>query len=666
MEARAINNEEVVYQISTNAARYAPGDTVFFNIKFPAIVTSRKMSVIYFHLADTVGQQNIYAAESDAYSWSWMPPKADYQGYMAEVTIFESGSVAGKTAIAVDVSSDWAHFPRYGFVSKFPEMTLPAQQSVIQNLNRFHINGLQFYDWHYKHNMPIKMNGDSPALYWNDIANRVNYFSTIKNYIDEAHKCHMKTMAYNLLYGAFSNSYQDGVKDEWGLYTDALHNKRYMYELPSSWSANLYFMDPSNIDWENYIFTQEATVFKYLPFDGWHVDQVGNPGTVYNYNGKAVAVNNTFYGFLSAAKKRLGVPLVMNAVGQYGQEGIAVSPVDCLYSEVWAPNDTYASLVSIINNNSLFSQNKKNTILAAYMDYKLSSNAGVFNTPGVLLTDAFIFAAGGAHLELGEHMLCHEYFPNNNLTMTSSLKERLVRYYDFLTAYENILRDSLTCQNAHVSSSGKKLLSAAVKTGTIWQSSKTKDERQIIHLINLTNASSANWRDDLGTQTEPDSIQNIPLTVSTTREIKRIWMASPDYNNGLPESIEFKQSASDVNFNIPFLKYWTVVVFEYKEKSVGVKSDRTNSPDSKELGLKCYPNPFNSSIMINFNLKKQSKVKIEIFDALGRKINDLPGGGADAGHHSLAWAASAMPSGLYFCRVSTIYETQVIKILLVK
>ena len=190
--------------------------------------------------------------------------------------------------------------------------------------------------------------------------------------------------------------------------------------------------------------------------------------------------------------------------------------------------------------------------------------------------------------------------------------------------------------------------------------------RVVMHLINLTNASSANWRDDLGNQREPDSIQNIPLTVSTIREINRIWMASPDYNNGLPVSIEFKQSVSDVNFNIPYLKYWTVVVIEYKEKSVGIKYDKINSPDSKGLYLNCYPNPFNSSTMINFNLKKSSKVKIEIFDALGRKINDLAGGEADAGHHLLAWAANSMPSGLYFCRVSTIYETQIIKILLVK
>ena len=49
------------------------------------------------------------------------------------------------------------------------------------------------------------------------------------------------------------------------------------------------------------------------------------------------------------------------------------------------------------------------------MNYNKADNRGEFNTPGVLLTDAVMFALGGSHLELGgDHMLCKEYFPNEN------------------------------------------------------------------------------------------------------------------------------------------------------------------------------------------------------------------------------------------------------------
>ncbi|BDW75463.1 hypothetical protein BFINE_12580 [Bacteroides finegoldii DSM 17565] len=48
---------------------------------------------------------------------------------------------------------------------------------------------------------------------------------------------------------------------------------------------------------------------------------------------------------------------------------------------------------------------------------------------------------GGAHLELGEHMLTTEYFPNSSLAMKGELKKAMVTYYDFITGYENLLRD---------------------------------------------------------------------------------------------------------------------------------------------------------------------------------------------------------------------------------
>ena len=85
------------------------------------------------------------------------------------------------------------------------------------------------------------------------------------------------------------------------------------------------------------------------------------------------------------------------------------------------------------------------TVFAAYMNYdKAGSSTGEFNTPGVLLTDAVIFALGGSHLELGDHMLCREYFPSTALQMNDVLKTAMIRYYDFMTAYQNLLRDKDT------------------------------------------------------------------------------------------------------------------------------------------------------------------------------------------------------------------------------
>ena len=89
--------------------------------------------------------------------------------------------------------------------------------------------------------------------------------------------------------------------------------------------------------------------------------------------------------------------------------------------------------------NYEYSNYELNTVLAAYLNYE--AQEGEFNTPSVLMADAVIFAFGGAHLELGEHMLSSEYFPSTKLSVSSELESKLLEYYDFLTAYQNVLRD---------------------------------------------------------------------------------------------------------------------------------------------------------------------------------------------------------------------------------
>src|SRR5690606_26271250 len=133
---------------------------------------------------------------------------------------------------------------------------------------------------------------------------------------------------------------------------------------------------------------------------------------------------------------------VMNAVTQYGQESsIAKSGVDVLYTEVWDPYQAFDDLAGILHANSRYSGCQKNSVLAAYVNYGRSSQTGFVNEPGVLLANAVIFANGGAHLEIGEHYLANEYFPNNNLQLKGTTKDKLIGYYDFMVAYQNLLRD---------------------------------------------------------------------------------------------------------------------------------------------------------------------------------------------------------------------------------
>ncbi len=653
-----------IKDIQTDLSLYSPSDTVSFTLNFNTSLSNKQIRIIYLHLADTVGQRTLTVNQVNGITWKWKTPDHDFTGYMVEAFLTDGSQILDKKNIAVDVSSDWSYFPRYGFISNYPYLTRDSMKAVVSRLNRYHINGLQFYDWQYKHNMPLKGEPGNVAATWPDIANRTIYLSTVLGYIKEAHRHNMKTMAYNLLYGAYSNSYLDGVQDSWGLYKDRYHQNRYMYSLPAGWASDLYFMNPGNTQWQNYIIYQESKVFKALPFDGWHVDQVGDPGQVYDYNGNSVIVKNGFLPLLKAAKDSLRVPLVMNAVNQYGQDQISKAPVDFLYSEVWQPNNTYADLLNIINHNTNYSNGKLSTILAAYMDYKLADNPGTFSTPGVMMTDAVIFAGGGAHLELGEHMLCKEYFPNNNLKMSDELKESLKSYYDFSVAYENLLRDSLKVVYTDIKTNGPVALSSYQQLGTVWKFAKLRKNDVVIHLINLTDATSLNWRDDNGSQPEPKVISGIPLKVSVPSTVSEVWFASPDTNGGSPIKLSFEQDTTTVSFTLPCLKYWDMIVIRLNDTTTGIESGNVQKIRNYDLGQN-YPNPFNPDTVIPFFTKRAGNVTLSVYDILGRRIYHKSFY-CSQGKNKINFSGEYLNSGIYFYQISTGNFVQAKKMCLLK
>lgn len=545
--------------IATDKAAYNPGDEVTFNMDNATLPSSAK--VRYKYLNAVLSESSVTGS-----IWKWKTPATDYRGYIAEVFATTNGIETIFATIAVDVSSDWKKFPRYGFLSKFPQLSDTEINGVISNLNRYHINGLQFYDWHNKHHKPLPVTGSTPAATWKDIINRDIYFNTVQKYIASAHSYNMKAMFYNLIYGAWDNAEADGVQKEWYVFTDNTHTNMDFHPLSSPFLSNIYLLDPSNPAWQQYLINENKKVYQFLDFDGFHMDQLGDRGARYKYDGTFLNLSLTCKPFIDAVKAdEPQKDIVMNAVSQYGQKGIAESSADFLYTEVWSPFDSYSDLSNLIQQNNAYSNNTKNTVLAAYMNYDLASNKGFFNTPSVLMTNAVIFAFGGAHLELGEHMLGKEYFPNSNLSMKDDLKSALVNYYDFLVAYQNLLRDGGAFNNVTLTSADSKMLIGTwpVSQGAVACFGKKVGNNQLIHLINFTNSISQNWRDKTGIQVSPVLIKDAILVFTSDAAVKKIWLASPDIIGGASRSLNFVQTGNKVSFVLPELKYWDMLVAEY-------------------------------------------------------------------------------------------------------
>ncbi len=89
------------------------------------------------------------------------------------------------------------------------------------------------------------------------------------------------------------------------------------------------------------------------------------------------------------------------------------------------------------------------------------------------------------------------------------------------------------------------------------------------------------------------------------------------------------------------------------------------APDQTTL-LQNFPNPFNPSTTIRFELPSESIVKIRVFDIEGRIANQPVRGTFSAGTHEVKWNAQNFPAGVYVVQLEANHETFFRRITLLK
>jgi hypothetical protein len=99
--------------------------------------------------------------------------------------------------------------------------------------------------------------------------------------------------------------------------------------------------------------------------------------------------------------------------------------------------------------------------------------------------------------------------------------------------------------------------------------------------------------------------------------------------------------------------------------TVGINQNQQIIPKEFQL-MQNYPNPFNPATTIEYALIKNTKVKISIYDILGRQIKTLINDFEVAGYHSINFNASNLSSGIYFYKIETDQFTNTKKMILSK
>jgi hypothetical protein len=239
-------------------------------------------------------------------------------------------------------------------------------------------------------------------------------------------------------------------------------------------------------------------------------------------------------------------------------------------------------------------------------------------------------------------------------------------------------------------------------TGAFWEQ-KTKDSQDILNdTIRVTGVSS--FSPFLLTTTE-DAPLPISLTTftgaSTNAGVKLAWETATEQDNlgfeirrsheGVTEVIAHYNHAPELRGRGTTLEptqyaytdarteqgktYRYVLrsfdldgtIHEYNDKAIEVQITETMKPTEFALAQN-FPNPFNPTTIIQYQLPENSSVKLELYDVTGRKVATLVNAWQNAGYYSHSVNASAynLSSGMYFYRLTTDNYVETKKMMLVK
>ena len=159
---------------------------------------------------------------------------------------------------------------------------------------------------------------------------------------------------------------------------------------------------------------------------------------------------------------------------------------------------------------------------------------------------------------------------------------------------------------------------------------------------------------------------NEELIDSVKYNDKNPWPINPDGNGQTLELINYK-----LDNNNP--ENWGRSYFNGTPGKINdryLKSKITNEVSQISL-FQNYPNPFNSSTEIAYAIATDSKVKIEIFDVLGKRVRLLKEEESKKGFYSVYWdgkndVAQSVSSGIYFYSVNNSFEIVTKKMLYLK
>jgi hypothetical protein len=149
------------------------------------------------------------------------------------------------------------------------------------------------------------------------------------------------------------------------------------------------------------------------------------------------------------------------------------------------------------------------------------------------------------------------------------------------------------------------------------------------------------------------------------------WVTDSDHD-GMPDAWEIAKGLnpndpSDRNGDYDNTGYTNLEKY-LNELAAGTYSAvESNTVKKYEFRLyNNYPNPFNPSTMIKFEMAKAGYVTLKVYDVLGKEVRTLVNEYKTAGAYDVMFTMNNLPSGIYFYKLTSGNQSEIKKMLLLK
>lgn len=233
-------------------------------------------------------------------------------------------------------------------------------------------------------------------------------------------------------------------------------------------------------------------------------------------------------------------------------------------------------------------------------------------------------------------------FPNSSVVTVQAISPKIVGSVRYV--YLNWSNNGDTTQNITIN-------------GNLTLTAFYKAQYRLIMTSAVGNTFGGNEFYD-SAQTFTFGVLSRTITYNGTPYQFRGWTGTGTGSYTSPDSTG-SDSAVSWSMNSPILEMarWSSII--------GIQNLGSELPTEYKLHQN-FPNPFNPSTTINFDIIKAGIVKIVLYDILGKEVKTIVDEYAEPGRYKVVYSAENLASGLYFYKITSNDFTDVKKMLIVK